>query len=87
MLAVFAWLSIADAIAESAHGFGIRTGPYVWFAWWFPAFQDWMLRSSLMERQLPRMRKDFYFNPSLLYGPVLTIDINNRVNRQGSERV
>jgi hypothetical protein len=78
--AVFAWLSCAGALADSAHAFGIRAGPYVWFAWWFPAFQDWMLKSSLTERQLPRIRKEFYFNPSLLYGPVLTFDISNNIN-------
>jgi hypothetical protein len=80
LLAVLAWLSASCIIVDTTHAFGIRIGPYVWFAWWFPSFQDWMLKSSIIDKQLPRLRKDFYFNPSLLYGPVLTIDFNNRVN-------
>ncbi|OHD63482.1 MAG: hypothetical protein A2176_06590 [Spirochaetes bacterium RBG_13_51_14] len=80
LIALGAWLAAAGITAENARAFGIRVGPYAWCAWWKPAFEDWMLRSSFTRRHLSRMRAGYDFKPSILYGPVLTLDFTNRIN-------
>jgi hypothetical protein len=65
---------------EEARAYGVRAGAYYWFAGWKPTFEDWMLRSSLFNMRLPRIQKDYFFQPTSLYGPILTLDFTSRVN-------
>ncbi|HOD15767.1 MAG TPA: outer membrane beta-barrel protein [Spirochaetota bacterium] len=66
--------------AGEARAAGFQIGAIGWYTWWKPSFEKWMLQGFPTTTNLPRLVKDYSFPQSPLFGPVLGIDFNDRVN-------
>jgi len=57
--------------ATESHAFNISVGASSWFSWWEPF---WLKKKGVFERS------DFNVNPGLLYGPILTLELNEKIH-------
>ena len=67
-------------ITPRANAASMSIGPYVWFAWWQPAFRNWMKGDQSYSMIAPAINRKFTMNPNFLYGPMLAFNFNDKIS-------
>ncbi|MBN1532393.1 MAG: hypothetical protein JXA20_07010 [Spirochaetes bacterium] len=74
---IIVFLSAFCLFPVVTNAMSISAGPYVWYAWWDSSFARALVRDNIF---LTYFRPSISINPSFLYGPVLSVNFNERVS-------
>ncbi len=59
-----------------ANAAGMSVGPYVWYAWWMPCYEE-IMRGKSSGSAIKPVKANYKMNPSFLFGPAVSINSGN----------